>query len=429
MGGGGYIFPRWFLKEFPGSPRIEVAELDPAVYRATTTCLGLTAADQLRILTTIGDARNVVDDRIRENRDLAAAGKTPNRFDFIYGDAFNDFSVPAHLTTVEFLQKLHDLLTDDGVFQGNIIDIYPRTEYPGTTVGIGEVTYQGSLPVGLAGRDWPAAKYEAAGGRFAPLEIKSFGNGEYWLRASQTISAPDQARLTNLDLAKDAAGSAARARQQNAKGWSQVIESLAAQTRERKWYDGYIPSPILATEGLLEAWTPANDPWAFVEYCRLGNNGQSSRYVLGLRGIVSARQEADLIELDRNNKEWVSAVRDAASRTRQPGPGRFLGRYVKTATTVFPNVYLFNTSGAQPGSDRDTFVMVCSRRPLDLTHLSETGDWNQDWFAAYEAEGSDSKPKLMGQMAAVLSLSEGQTLTDDYAPVDNLLRPVFADQQ
>lgn len=429
MGGGGYIFPRWFLKEFPGSSRIEVAELDPAVYRATIECLGLTPVEQSRILTTIGDARNLIDDRIRENRDLVAAGKTPIRYDFIYGDAFNDFSVPAHLTTVEFLQKLHDLLTEDGVFQGNIIDIYPRTEYPGTTLGVGEVTYSGPLPTGLAGRDWPAAQYEPAGRRFAPLEIKSFGNGEYWLRARQTISAQDQARLTNIDLAKETSGTAAKPRQANAPNWSQVIETLAAQTRERKWYDGSIPSAVLSTEGLLEAWTTAKDPWAFVEYCRLGNNGQSSRYVLGLRGIVSTKQETELVELDRNNKDWVAAVREASLRTRQPGPGRFLGRYVKTATTVFPNVYLFNTSGAQPGSDRDTFVMVCSRRPLDLKHLSETGDWNQDWFAAFESEASNSKPKLMGQMAAVLSLSEGQILTDDYAPVDNLLKPVFADQQ
>ena len=26
----------------------------------------------------------------------------PKRYDFIYGDAFNDLSIPYHLTTVEF---------------------------------------------------------------------------------------------------------------------------------------------------------------------------------------------------------------------------------------------------------------------------------------------------------------------------------------
>jgi predicted membrane-bound spermidine synthase len=429
MGGGGYIFPRWFLKEFPGSPRIEVAELDPAVYQATIECLGLTAVQQSRILTTIGDARNLIDDRLRDNRDLAANGKAPIRYDFIYSDAFNDFSVPAHLTTLEFLQKLHDLLNDEGVFQGNIIDIYPRTEYPGTTKGEGEISYHGPLPIGLAGRDWSPGRYEQAGGRFAPLEIKSFGNNEYWLRAKQTIGAVDQARMTNVDLAKEPSGPAIKPRPPNAPDWSQVIESLAAQTRQQKWFEGAVPSVIVATEGLLEAWTPAKDPWQFVEYCRLGNNGQSSRYVLGFRGIVSAKQESQLIELDRNNRDWVSAVGDASRRTRQPGAGRFLGRYVKTATAVFPNVYLFSTSGAQPGSDRDTFVMVCSRRPLDLKRLGDTGDWSSDWFAAFEKGTVDAKSKLMGQMDAVLSLAEGQILTDDFAPVDNLLRPVFADQQ
>ena len=32
-------------------------------------------------------------------------------------------------------------------------------------------------------------------------------------------------------------------------------------------------------------------------------------------------------------------------------------------------------------------------------------------------------------MSAVLALSEGHLLTDDFAPVDNLLRPVFAEQE
>jgi hypothetical protein len=421
MGGGGFIFPRWFLKEFPGSPRIEVAELDPAVYRAAVEELGLVGPAQRRILTSIGDARNFVDDRLRENQRLVADGKPPVVYDFIYGDAFNDFSIPSHLTTREFLQKLHGLLSDDGVFQANIIDIYPREEYPGTTVGIGEVTYRGPLPRGMPFQD-ATRDFVAAGPRFAPLQIKSYGNGEYRIRAMQTIDKRTQNRLARADLVEEPVDSTAST-------WTAIIEDLATQTKQRRHFEGSIPSTLLGSEGMLEAWTPAPSPWQMFEACRLGTDGQSSRYVLGFRGIIAPNDEEQLVKLDPNNKEWVTAVRDGSKRSRAPGPGRFLGRYVATAADVFPNIYLFSTSSSQPGSDRDTFVMVCSRRPLNLHNLSDTGEWSYESFAALEHLPGEEKPKLTGQMASVLSLSEGQILTDDFAPVDNLLRPVFADQQ
>ena len=132
----------------------------------------MTEAEQERILTSIGDARNFVDDRLRDNRRLIAAGQPPVKYDFIYGDAFSDFSIPAHLTTREFLVRVHDLLNEDGVFQANIIDIYPRAEYPGTTLGVGEVDYKGPLPKGLSGLALTFGRYESAGPRFAPFGSK-----------------------------------------------------------------------------------------------------------------------------------------------------------------------------------------------------------------------------------------------------------------
>lgn len=429
IGGGGFIFPRWFLKEFPGSPRIDVAELDDAVYQVSIEALGLVGEERERILTTIGDARNFVDDRLRGNVRLTGAGKPPVKYDFIYGDAFNDFSIPSHLTTREFLQKVHDLLSDDGVFQANIIDIYPRVEYPGTTKGTGEVTYRGPLPKGLAGQIKTDGQYQSAGTRFAPLEIKSFGNGEHRLRATRTISAPEEARLINVDLADAVLPSApANPLDRAAAAWTDVIADLVSQTRQRESFEGWIPSSLLAAEGSLDTWIPATAPWESVEFCRLGTSGQQSRYVLGFRGIISIESQNKLIQADPNNQQWVTAIRTALPATRQPGAGRFMGRYVATAAEVFPNIYLFSTSGSHPGSDRDTFVMVCSRRALNLRQLGDTGDWNSDWFAALETIPGESKPILSGQMAAVLTLAEGQVLTDDFAPVDNLLRPVFADQ-
>jgi spermidine synthase len=40
----------------------------------------------------------------------------------IYADAFNDFSVPFHLTTVEFNQRIKDWLNDDGIYLINLVD-------------------------------------------------------------------------------------------------------------------------------------------------------------------------------------------------------------------------------------------------------------------------------------------------------------------
>ena len=434
VGGGGYIFPRWFLKEFPGSPNIEVAELDPAVYRAVVKELGLTESEQKRIVTTLGDARNFVDDRLRENQKLVAAGKPPVRYDFIYGDAFNDFSIPFHLTTREFLQDTHDLLADDGVYQANIIDIYPRTEFPGETVGEGEVDYKGELPKGLAGTKWTYGRFDAAGRSFAPLEVKWLKNDDYRIRCTRAITKEEQARLTSVRFAepppkKTSASDNPFENDSSVKNgeqaWSTAIAELARQSRRRKPFEGTIPAKLNAAGSTLEAWIPGDVPFECVEVMRLDGD----QYVLGFRGIVSEELKQKLIDLDPQNSAWTQAVSAAAKKTREPGAGRFLGRYVATAAKVFPNIYVFSTSSNQPGSDRDTFVMVCSRKPLDLTHLVDTGDWEGGPFAAMETKPGQSEPTLSGQMSAVLALSEGYLLTDDFAPVDNLLRPVFAEQE
>lgn len=419
LGGGGFIFPRWFLQQFPTSPRVEVAELDPAVYRVSVEALGLTVDEQSRIRTTIGDARNTVDDRLRENERRAAAGDTPERFDFIYGDAFSGFNIPAHLTTVEFLRKVDALLTDDGVFLANIIEIYPRAEYPGQFRGTGEVDYKGPLPAGAARFEFSSAEFSSPGVRFHPLEFKAYGRDDYRIRAVALISADDERRLTQVDLATTAGGEDAKS------AWTQTVARLAAQTRDRIAFAGTIPDGLKAANGALEAWVPAPPPWEQIEVCRLGSAIPDS-YVLGVRGILSPDAENRLAAMEAGNTEWGKAIRTAADRSRQPGPGRFLGRYAATAAEVFPNLYLFSTESSQPGNQRDTFVMVCSRRPLDLKGLSETGEWTGDWFAARETR-VETGPRLLGQMAAVLSLAENQILTDDFAPVDNLLVPVFAD--
>jgi spermidine synthase len=117
LGGGGFVFPRWLVRHWPRS-HVEVAELDPAVTRAAFTSFGLPRDTSMKIHNL--DARNHVDDLLDRRRQ----GRTVGDFDFIYADAFNHYSPPFHLTTLEFHHKLRRLMAPDGVYMANIIDIY-----------------------------------------------------------------------------------------------------------------------------------------------------------------------------------------------------------------------------------------------------------------------------------------------------------------
>ncbi len=434
FGGGGFIFPRWFLQEFPGSTRIDVAELDPAVHRAVQKEMGLTPELETRIHTTIGDARNFVDDRLRANGQRRSRGETQITYDFIYADAFNDFSIPWHLTTREFLQKTHDLLSDQGVFQANIIDIYPRTEYPGTFVGVAEAEYSGRLPNGVLLDDVRRDKLLPAAKPFAPLEVMELVTNRYRLRVPRTLTSTEEQKLLNVTwppVKKQTEFEVSKGFQpeinlsNEKEGWAKSISELAKQSQKRMPYVGEIPEQLEAAGGKLEGWVPAATPFEFVEVYRIGGD----QHILGFRGIVSDDAVQRLIQLDPQNKAWSEAVTTAARRSRVSGGGRFMGRYVATAAKVFPNIYLFSTSYQQPSSNRDTFVMVCSRQPIDLKSLDDTGDWTGGPFAALQTEPGRAEPTLSGQMSAVLALAEGQILTDDFAPVDNLLVPVFMSQE
>jgi MFS family permease len=110
LGGGAYTFQRYMQHKYPKTV-VDVAEIDPAVTRANHKALGLPT--DTTIHTAWGDARQFVE----KNQDV-------KKYDLVFGDAFNDFSVPWHLTTREFNEKLNKMLSDDGVYMINIIDAY-----------------------------------------------------------------------------------------------------------------------------------------------------------------------------------------------------------------------------------------------------------------------------------------------------------------
>ena len=116
IGGGGYTFPRYLEVMYPGGV-IDVAEIDPAVTEAAYAALGLPRDTAVRTVNM--DARNFVSDQAE-----AIASGRAQPYDFIYGDAFNDLGVPYHLTTQGFNEELERIMSDDGVYLINVIDVY-----------------------------------------------------------------------------------------------------------------------------------------------------------------------------------------------------------------------------------------------------------------------------------------------------------------
>ena len=108
IGGGGYTFPRYMEIIYPNS-QLSVVEIDPGVTETAIKELGLST--DTNITTYNDDARHFM-------TNLPAA----QRYDLIIGDAANDFSVPYHLTTLEFDQLIAKHLADSGLYISNIID-------------------------------------------------------------------------------------------------------------------------------------------------------------------------------------------------------------------------------------------------------------------------------------------------------------------
>jgi len=106
IGGGGYVLPRYIDAFYPEA-LVTVAEIDPGVTELNYAQMGLPR--ETKIETQNEDARRFL-------------LQTDQTFDLVFGDAFNDFSIPYHLTTVEFHRLLKSKMSKDGIYALNIID-------------------------------------------------------------------------------------------------------------------------------------------------------------------------------------------------------------------------------------------------------------------------------------------------------------------
>lgn len=107
IGGGGYTFPRYLQAVYPDS-ELDVIEIDPGVTETAYERLGLSRSGSITSYNQ--DARLYLE-------------REPDRsYNLIFGDAFNDFSVPYHLTTREFNERVRAWLSPDGLYVVNMID-------------------------------------------------------------------------------------------------------------------------------------------------------------------------------------------------------------------------------------------------------------------------------------------------------------------
>jgi len=112
LGGGGYTFPRFIEAKYPRA-EIHVVEIDPEITRAVKKYLGISENTKIRSFN-------------EDGRWFVMNCKEKGTYDFIFGDAFNDLSIPYHLTTKEFAMQLKSLLKPDGLLLANVIDSFKK---------------------------------------------------------------------------------------------------------------------------------------------------------------------------------------------------------------------------------------------------------------------------------------------------------------
>lgn len=109
IGGGGYTLPRSWAETMDDA-RLLVAEIDPMVTTAASEQLWLNADHP------------AIEVRHRDARTVLASLPASSTFDVVFGDAFHDISVPAHLVSREFNREIKARLRPRGFYVVNVVD-------------------------------------------------------------------------------------------------------------------------------------------------------------------------------------------------------------------------------------------------------------------------------------------------------------------
>ena len=111
IGGGGYTLARHIEATYPNA-RQEIMEIDPGVTRTVYEQLGVDRSST-NIVTYNVDGRLMLNQLSAQN---------VGQYDLIIGDAFNDLSIPYHLTTLEFDRLVKRALKPGGFYLALVID-------------------------------------------------------------------------------------------------------------------------------------------------------------------------------------------------------------------------------------------------------------------------------------------------------------------
>ena len=106
IGAGGYTFPRYMEVFYPNAS-LDVVEIDPEVTKVAYDHLGLPRTTRIRSYNEDG-RWHVMNSR--------------EKYDVVFFDAYNDLSIPYHLTTREFARMVKDRMNANGIVMTNIID-------------------------------------------------------------------------------------------------------------------------------------------------------------------------------------------------------------------------------------------------------------------------------------------------------------------
>lgn len=136
LGGGGYLVPRYLKEHLPKSAVVAV-EIDPAVTHAASAVFGLSDKSGIEIHHL--DARNYIENAVRRNSENG----DNNFFDFILSDIFTGgIAIPYHLTTYEYNEKVARLLSAEGLYVINLIDLKASPKFLPAMVKTLEKTFQ-----------------------------------------------------------------------------------------------------------------------------------------------------------------------------------------------------------------------------------------------------------------------------------------------